>query len=256
MQLWATSRSMISTTRQIRCSAPMVRALWCRGSRCAAICMWTAAGARQKPARRRRRQAPQRRMAAYRATLEEDAELLKIFERTYGPIKRDPLAAFRPVQKTERPDFAAEQWEIAPEYLLVDGYNIIFAWDELNALAKKVGRRPPQADGYPVQLSGLPEMRASFWCSMPTACPAAPAPSSSTTISMWSTPKEAETADMFIERVTHEIGKGAAASVWRLRTVWSRSSFWPWCTARVCPDVPRGSAERGKADPCPCAGQA
>ena len=72
---------------------------------------------------------PQRRAMAYRATLEEDAELLKIFERTYGPIKRDPLAAFRPVQKRERPDFAAEQWEIAPEYLLVDGYNIIFAWD-------------------------------------------------------------------------------------------------------------------------------
>ncbi|MBD9289003.1 MAG: GTP-binding protein, partial [Faecalibacterium sp.] len=80
---------------------------------------------------------PQRRAMAYRATLEEDAELLKIFERTYGPIKRDPLAAFRPVQKRERPDFAAEQWEIAPEYLLVDGYNIIFAWDELNALAKE-----------------------------------------------------------------------------------------------------------------------
>ena len=50
-----------------------------------------------------------------------DDELRAIFERTYGPIKRDPLAAFRPVQKTERPDFAAEQWEIAPEYLLVDG---------------------------------------------------------------------------------------------------------------------------------------
>ena len=73
---------------------------------------------------------------AYRATLEEDAELLKIFEQTYGPIKRDPLAAFRPVQKTERPDFAAEQWEIAPEYLLVDGYNIIFAWDELKTIAR------------------------------------------------------------------------------------------------------------------------
>ena len=80
---------------------------------------------------------PQRRAMAYRATLEEDAELLKIFERTYGPIKRDPLAAFRPVQKRERPDFAAEQWEIAPEYLLVDGYNIIFAWDEPNALSKE-----------------------------------------------------------------------------------------------------------------------
>ena len=85
-----------------------------------------------KPARPEVQAAPQRRAMAYRATLEEDAELLKIFERTYGPIKRDPLAAFRPVQKTERPDFDAEQWEIAPEYLLVDGYNIIFAWDELD----------------------------------------------------------------------------------------------------------------------------
>ena len=90
-----------------------------------------------KPARPEAPAAPQRRAAAYRATLEEDAELLKIFERTYGPIKRDPLAAFRPVQKRERPDFAAEQWTLAPEYLLVDGYNIIFAWDELNALAKE-----------------------------------------------------------------------------------------------------------------------
>ncbi len=90
-----------------------------------------------KPARPEVQAAPQRRAMAYRATLEEDAELLKIFERTYGPIKRDPLAAFRPVQKTEHPDFDAEQWEIAPEYLLVDGYNIIFAWDELNALAKE-----------------------------------------------------------------------------------------------------------------------
>ena len=59
-----------------------------------------------KPARPEAPAAPQRRAAAYRATLEEDAELLKIFERTYGPIKRDPLAAFRPVQKRERPDFA------------------------------------------------------------------------------------------------------------------------------------------------------
>lgn len=65
------------------------------------------------------------------------------FERTYGPIKRDPLAAFRPVQKRERPDFAAEQWEIAPEYLLVDGYNIIFAWDELNAPSPRRASTPP-----------------------------------------------------------------------------------------------------------------
>ena len=60
---------------------------------------------------------------------------MKIFEQTYGPIKRDPLAAFRPV-KSSRPDFDAGQWSVLPEYLLVDGYNIIFAWEDLNALAK------------------------------------------------------------------------------------------------------------------------
>ena len=57
---------------------------------------------------------PQRRTAAYRATLEEDAELLKIFERTYGPIKRDPLAAFRPVQKRERPDLMPSSGKSCP----------------------------------------------------------------------------------------------------------------------------------------------
>ena len=139
-----------------------------------------------------------RRMAAYRATLEEDAELLKIFERTYGPIKRDPLAAFRPVQKRERPDFAAERWEIAPEYLLVDGYNIIFAWDELNALSKESldaarHRLILVFDAY--RVPGSPGSIEQYH-----------------NIHVVYT-KEAETADMFIERVTHEIGKNRRVRV-------------------------------------------
>ncbi len=77
-----------------------------------------------------------RRMAAYRATLEEDAELLKIFEQHLWPHQAGPAGRIPPDRKRERPDFDAEQWEIAPEYLLVDGYNIIFAWDELNELSK------------------------------------------------------------------------------------------------------------------------
>ena len=176
-----------------------------------------------KPARPETQAAPQRRAMAYRATLEEDAELLKIFERTYGPIKRDPLAAFRPVQKTERPDFAAEQWEIAPEYLLVDGYNIIFAWDELNALAKE------SLDAARRKLMDIPvTIRAtrnacSFWCSMPTACPAAPAPSSSTTTSMWSTPRRPRPPICSSSGLPMRSAR-AAASAWRPRTVWSRSS--------------------------------
>lgn len=155
----------------------------------------------------------QRRMAAYRATLEEDAELMKIFEQTYGPIKRDPLAAFRLVQKTERPDFAAEQWTIAPEYLLVDGYNIIFAWDELNALAKE------SLDAARKKLADILCNYQGFKkCVLILVFDAYRVPGSPGSIEQYHNihivyTKEAETADMFIERVTHEIGKGRRVRV-------------------------------------------
>ena len=80
-----------------------------------------------------------RRAAAYCGTLEQDKELLAIFERTYGPIKRrgeaagqhDQLAArkaFRSVGPSQNRTPAAPP-PSGPEYLLVDGYNVIFAWD-------------------------------------------------------------------------------------------------------------------------------
>ena len=156
---------------------------------------------------------PQRRTMAYRATLEEDAELLKIFERTYGPIKRDPLAAFRPVQKRERPDFAAEQWEIAPEYLLVDGYNIIFAWDELNALSKE------SLDAARHKLMDILCNYQGFQkCVLILVFDAYRVPGSPGSIEQYHNihvvyTKEAETADMFIERVTHEIGRNRRVRV-------------------------------------------
>ena len=156
---------------------------------------------------------PQRRAMAYRATLEEDAELLKIFERTYGPIKRDPLAAFRPVQKRERPDFAAEQWEIAPEYLLVDGYNIIFAWDELNVLSKE------SLDAARHKLMDILCNYQGFQkCVLILVFDAYRVPGSPGSIEQYHNihvvyTKEAETADMFIERVTHEIGRNRRVRV-------------------------------------------
>ncbi len=62
----------------------------------------------------------------------EDKELQQIFEKTYGPVKR---REWRPpvVQET-----VERKQEKKPQesYLLVDGYNIIFAWDELNDLAQ------------------------------------------------------------------------------------------------------------------------
>ncbi len=77
----------------------------------------------------------------YPSSQAEEKSLQAIFERTYGQVRRkgpDPGEAFRsppkpPPTLSRRtvPSRAAGQ-----EYLLVDGYNIIFAWDELKAVAR------------------------------------------------------------------------------------------------------------------------
>ena len=66
-------------------------------------------------------------------------ELEEIFTRTYGPIKREKSGW----QKSRRMDYResassapAKKQEVRDKYLLVDGYNIIFSWEELNELAK------------------------------------------------------------------------------------------------------------------------
>ena len=65
----------------------------------------------------------------YSGSLEEDKELMQIFERTYGKIKRDERQALHKVSEPKT------EYKSAPpkkgEYLIVDGYNIIFSWDEL-----------------------------------------------------------------------------------------------------------------------------
>ena len=149
---------------------------------------------------------PVRRAASFRASLEDDAELMKIFEQTYGPIKRDPLAAFRPV-KGDRPDFQAEQWSVLPEYLLVDGYNIIFAWDDLAALA-----RDSLASARQKLMDILCNYQGFKQCILILVFDAYRVPGSPGAIEQYHNihvvyTREAETADMYIERVTHEIGR-------------------------------------------------
>ena len=75
--------------------------------------------------------------AAYHGTQEEDQELMAIFERTYGPVKARQL--FSSVRPAAAPSAAAGSGpvNIRREILLVDGYNVIFAWDELKALARE-----------------------------------------------------------------------------------------------------------------------
>ncbi|MDO5545888.1 MAG: TetM/TetW/TetO/TetS family tetracycline resistance ribosomal protection protein [Eubacteriales bacterium] len=63
----------------------------------------------------------------------EDKELEAIMEREFGAIRRPQYG----VKAENRP--ATEEITIAPpknKYLIVDGYNIIFAWEELSELAR------------------------------------------------------------------------------------------------------------------------
>ena len=73
----------------------------------------------------------------YRGTAAEDEELQAIFERTYGPAK--PRAMRQP-PRTSQPTVnnrPIPTQQDGPEYLLVDGYNIIFAWEELKAVSRE-----------------------------------------------------------------------------------------------------------------------
>ena len=88
---------------------------------------------------------PEEEMPVYRPSttysdgVAQDKELQAIFERTYGPIKRRDFLPQEPVRKKhaelpERREVTLR--DSGPEYLLMDGYNIIFAWDELKAVAR------------------------------------------------------------------------------------------------------------------------
>ncbi len=77
-----------------------------------------------------------RQVSDYRSRLAEDKELMEIFERTYGKIKRDERHALHTEKHVPEQKYKAKPLPQGPEYLLVDGYNIIFAWDELKELAK------------------------------------------------------------------------------------------------------------------------
>ncbi len=73
----------------------------------------------------------------YCSQLASDKELMEIFERTYGAIKRDSREAFkRKIKRETIPTEKVRPLPKGPEYLLVDGYNIIFAWDNLQKIAK------------------------------------------------------------------------------------------------------------------------
>ena len=72
----------------------------------------------------------------YIKTVATDEELLRIFEKTYGPVKRvlhTALETKKPLKtKVQKSKITFK----GDEYLLIDGYNVLYAWEELKNLAK------------------------------------------------------------------------------------------------------------------------
>lgn len=143
-----------------------------------------------------------RRQAAPVSSLEEDKQLAAIFERTYGPSKGRELFRPAPVKPAEY-HFEPS----GPEYLLVDGYNLIFAWDELKKLAADnlEGARQALADL-------LCNYRGFHDCQVILVFDAYKVPHGAGEVSRYHNicivyTREAETADMYIEKTTYQLAK-------------------------------------------------
>ena len=142
----------------------------------------------------------------YRGSLEEDQELQAIYERTYGPVRdRGFFATPTPQQESfqEEPDWEA----LGEEFLLVDGYNILFAWDELKKLAQESIDAARQA-----LMDLLCNYQGYKKCVVILVFDAYKVPRSISDVIRYHNiyvvyTKQAETADAYIEKVTYEIGK-------------------------------------------------
>ncbi len=148
-----------------------------------------------------------RQAQSYRERLAEDKELMEIFERTYGKINRDPRHALH----TEK-DVSPKKQKPVPllngkEYLLVDGYNIIFAWEDLKKLAEE------SLDAARSRLINILCNYQGFrQCELILVFDAYKVKGNFREIEKHHNisvvyTKEAETADMYIEKVSHELGK-------------------------------------------------
>ncbi len=74
----------------------------------------------------------------YTGSAEEDKELMRIFESTYGKIKerKAPEKRVNAAPKTSSPTRRKPAGR-GEDYIIVDGYNLIFAWDRLQSLASR-----------------------------------------------------------------------------------------------------------------------
>ena len=144
--------------------------------------------------------------SSFSRSVEEDKELEEIFLRTYGKIERKRPIAERRVESPEE----RQKWirkDQMEEYLLVDGYNVIFAWEDLKELAKVniEGARNKLMDV-------LCNYQGFKKCNLILVFDAYKVQGQELGVQKYHNiyvvyTKEAETADQYIEKVVHEIGR-------------------------------------------------
>ena len=166
------------------------------------------------PAVLRPKSEPEHEHAAPILSRSDEEELIRIYERTYGPIRSNPIAAFRPSASVQSQGFRLpEAAETGPEYLLVDGYNIIFAWDDLAAIAKEdMDLARSKLVNLMCNYRGLHRCEVILVFDAYRIKGNTGSVETVNNISVVYT-KEAETADSYIERTTHELSKNYRVQV-------------------------------------------
>ena len=142
-------------------------------------------------------------------SLEQDKELQAIFERTYGKVESKSFEPTRRPARTSLDDskYNIRNQNVGPEYLLVDGYNIIFAWDELKAVAQE------NIEAARMMLADLlADYRGVRKCEVILVFDAYKVKGNPGSVDKHSGiyivyTKEAETADAYIEKATYDLSR-------------------------------------------------
>lgn len=133
-----------------------------------------------------------------------DKELEEIFEKTFGPIKRKKYTEKKVRHYSENKQKVIHK-KVLPQCVLVDGYNIVFAWDELKEIAK-------------TNVDGARDKLLDIMCNYQgykgntviVVFDAYNVKKHAETVSKYHNiyvvyTKEAETADMYIAKTTHKL---------------------------------------------------
>ena len=143
----------------------------------------------------------------YASQVALDKELEEIFARTYGAVKPRAFHSVKATTKPKERPWKGLKKRTGKDYLLVDGYNIIHAWEDRSALARE------DLDGARAKLIDLLRNYQSWrGCQVIVVFDAYKVKGGKGAVEQLGDlyvvyTKEAETADMYIERTTYQLSR-------------------------------------------------